>query len=406
MPTFAYQAAEASGRLVDGVIEGESETDVLHALEQRALTTLTLRQTRSSRDAEAGRPATTRIRLPLFQLLEFTRQLKVMLDSGVTLLATLGVLRQSARGDYRRLLDRIAGDIQRGAALSEALATHPRTFDPFYTGTVRAGEAGGVHTEALEELVKHYERGAATKREVLGALMYPAIVLLALLGACVVMLVWVVPQFKGLFASLGGQLPLPTRALLFASDAVTQHAGLLLVGLAAAATTTWLLAPLPAVRSALGHLAGRLPFLGNIIYLSTVIQFSRMTALLERAGLPLLETLKIVEDALLAGPVKRLTATIRREIAGGSSIAAAASGTKVLPDLVEHMISVGEATGRIDETLNAAASHYEEQMRVKIRRLTTALEPLLTVLLCGLVLVVALAVFLPIWEMNSLMLQK
>jgi MSHA biogenesis protein MshG len=236
--------------------------------------------------------------------------------------------------------------------------------------------------------------------------MYPAIVLLALLGACVVMLVWVVPQFKGLFANLGGQLPLPTRVLLFASDTVTQHVALLLVGLALAVTTAWLLAPLPAVRSGLGRLAGRLPFLGSIIYLSTVVQFSRMTALLDRAGLPLLETLKIVEDALLAGPIKRLTVTIRREVGGGSSIAAAATEAKVLPDLAEHMISVGEATGRIDETLNATAAHYEEQMRVKIRRLTTALEPLLTLLLCGLVLVVALAVFLPIWEMNSLVLHK
>jgi type II secretory pathway component PulF len=406
MPTFTYRAADVAGQLVDGLIDGESEADALHALEQRALTTLTLRQTRASRDAETGRKATTRIRLPLFQLLEFTRELKVMLESGVTLLATLGVLRQSATGDYRRLLDRIAADIQRGAALSEALAAHPRTFDPFYIGTVRAGEAGGVHTEAMEELVTHYERGAAIKREILGALMYPAIVLLALLGACVVMLVWVVPQFKELFASLGGQLPLATRVLLFASDAVMQNAGLLLVGLAVAAATAWLLAPQPAVRSALGHLAGRLPFLGGIIYLSTVVQFSRMTALLERAGLPLLETLKIVENALLAGPVRRLTVTIRREVAGGSSIAVAASETKVLPDLVEHMISVGEATGRIDETLNAVATHYEEQMRVKIRRLATALEPLLTLLLCGLVLTVALAIFLPIWEMNSLMLQK
>jgi type II secretory pathway component PulF len=405
MPTFAYRAANATGQLTDGVIDGASEADVLRVLEQRALTALTLRQTDVGRDGGAGR-ATTRIRLPLFQLLEFTRQLKVMLDSGVTLLATLGVLRQSARGSYQQLLDRVSADIQRGATLSDALAAHPWTFDPFYIGTIRAGEAAGVHTESLDELVKYYERRAALKREVLGALTYPAIVLAALTGACVVMLTWVIPQFKGLFTGLGGQLPLPTRILLAISDAVTQHAGLLLIGLALAGALAWLLSPVPTVRSAVGHLISRLPFVGKVVYLSTVVQFARMIALLERAGLPLLETLKLVEDGLMSGPVKRLAVTIRRKVAGGSSISASVTGTNILPDLVEHMISVGEATGRIDETLNAAAAHYEDQMRVRIRRLTTALEPLLTLLLSLLVLSVALAIFLPIWEMNSLMLEE
>ena len=407
MPAFAYRAADVTGRVVEGVLEGESEAVALRTLEKRSLTPLTLRQARNKRAAAAGRALTTNIRLRLPQLLEFTRQLKVMLNSGITLLSALGVLRATtAEGKYRKLLDRVAGDIQSGATLSEALSAHPRTFDPFFIGTIRAGEAAGVHSEALDELIRYYERRAMMKRELVNALTYPAIVMVALIGACVVMLTWVVPQFTGLFGGMGAQLPLPTKLLLGASSFVTEHSGLLLAGIGALVAGFWLLVSNPAGRALIARVVTGLPLFGSVLYLSTVIQFSRMIALLEAAGLPLLETLKIVENALMPGRVQRLTVDVRRKVAGGSSITAAVSKTDVLPKLVEHMISVGEATGNIDELLSAAAAHFEEQMQVRIRRLTTALEPLLVLVVSSLVLLVALAIFLPIWEMNSMVLKQ
>lgn len=406
MPSFAYQAADPAGRVVAGVVDGASEADVMVALEQRALTPLKLRPTKTR--GEPGISTTgekTTIRLRSRELLEFSRQLKVMLASGVTILSTLGVFRQRAKGNYRRLVDRIAADIQRGTTLSEALAAHPRTFDPFYIGTIRAGEAAGVHTEALSELISYYEQRMALRREVIGALTYPAIVVLTLIGACVVMLTCVVPQFEKLFSANGAALPLPTRILLAISGFVTGHGWELGAGAAALAVTIWLTSPLPQVRAVLGRLLSHVPLIGQVLYLATVVQFARMIALLERAGLPMLETLKVVSEMLVPGPVKELTAAVRRKVVAGSSISDAIADTRVLPDLVEQMIAVGEHTGRIDETLGAAAVHYEEEMRVKIRRLTTALEPLLTLLMSGLVLGVALAVFLPLWQTNSLLLK-
>lgn len=407
MPSFAYRAADASGRVIDGVLEAESETEASRALVQKSMTPLRLRRAKSrSAAVREDLGMATKIRLRQREILEFTRQLKVMLASGVTLLATLGLLRQRAKGDYQRLLDRIAGDIQSGSTLSEAIAAHPRTFDPFYVGTIKAGEAGGISTAALDELIAYYERRAAVRREVVGALTYPALVICALIGACVVMLIWVVPQFKSVFASGGTNLPLPTLALLQLSDFVKTH-GLKLAGAAAAlAAAAWYCAPLPAVRERFGRFLARLPILGHILYLSSVVQFSRMIALLERSGLPLLETLKVVEEMLIHGPVRSLTSRIRREVTTGAAIADAVAGTRVLPDLVEQMIAVGEQSGRIDETLSAAALHYEEEIRIKIKRLTTLLEPLLTLLVSSLVLGVALAIFLPMWEANSIMLKK
>lgn len=407
MPTFAYEAVDATGRTVAGQLEGESQAAALRALEQRALTPLAMRPAKLRHTAAVEGPgAKTKIRLRLHELLEFTRQLKVMLASGVTLLSTLGMLRQRAKGDYKRLLDRVAADIQRGGTLSDSLAAHPRTFDPFYVGTIQAGEAAGLHTEALDELIAYYERRAAVRREVIGALTYPVIVLLTLTGACVVLLKWVVPQFQSLFAAAKTTLPLPTRVLLGASQILNEYGNWLLGGAVVAAFVLWKLSQTPAARAAFGRLAGHLPFLGTVLYLSSVVQFSRMIALLERAGLPLLETFKVVETMLRAGPVRDLTAAARRKIAAGSSITAAVGGTRALPDLVEHMISVGEASGRIDETLLAAANHFEEEMRVKLRRLTVALEPLLTLLVSGLVLLAAMAIFLPLWELNSVLLKK
>jgi type II secretory pathway component PulF len=405
MPSFVYRAADATGRVIDGVLDAKSEADVARALAQRSLTPLRMRPAKSKRAAASdGFGTTTKIRLRLRELLEFTRQLKVMLASGVTLLSTLAMLRQRAKGDFRHLLERIAADIQRGATLSDALAAHPRTFDSFYVGTVRAGEAGGISPDALDELIAYYERRAGLIREVFSALTYPVIVIFTLIAACVVMLTWVVPQFQTVFSSLGGTLPLPTRLLMATSDFVTTHAWGLAFGALAIGVAGWFAAPLPAVRAVVGHIVSRLPIFGNVFYLSSVVQFSRMISLLERAGLPLLESLKVVEEMLMAGPVKKLVASTRRKVATGSSITDAVTEDHVLPDLVEQMIAVGEQTGRIDETLAAAATHYEEEIRVKIRRLTTALEPVLTLVVSSLVMALALAVFLPMWESNEQLL--
>ena len=406
MPSFVYRAADTTGRVIEGVLEGESEAEVAAALTQRSLTPLRMRAAKSKRAAarhDLG--MSTKIRLRLRELLEFTRQLKVMVASGVTLLSTLALLRQRAKGDYQRLLDRIAGDIQSGATLSEALAAHPRTFDPFYVGTIKAGEAGGISTAALDELIAFYDRRATLRREVLSALTYPAIVVVTLVAACIVMLTWVVPQFKSVFAATGGTLPLPTRLLLAASELVTDYGWALGLGVLTLGVGAWLLAPLPAVRAAVSRVLARLPIIGHVFYLSAVVQFSRMIALLERAGLPLLESLKVVENMLLAGPVKTLAADIRYKVTTGNSVTDAVTETHVLPGLVEQMIAVGEQTGRIDETLSAAATHYEEDIRVRIKRLTTALEPALTLLVSALVLGLALAIFLPMWETNTLLLK-
>jgi MSHA biogenesis protein MshG len=215
----------------------------------------------------------------------------------------------------------------------------------------------------------------------------------------------VVPQFKSIFSATNGTLPLPTRVLLATSEFVTTHAAELGVGVIALAIGVWLLTPLPAVQTAVSRALARLPVIGHVFYLSSVVQFSRMIALLERAGLPLLESLKVVQNMLAAGSVKALTADVRRKVTAGSSIADAVNDTHVLPELLEQMIAVGEQTGRIDETLSAAANHYEEDIRVRIKRLTTALEPALTLLVSALVLGLALAIFLPMWETNTLLLK-
>jgi type II secretory pathway component PulF len=428
MPSFAYKAADASGRVSAGVIDGASEADVLTVLEQQSLTPVQVRpakgrfatsagessaadgsravsRTRAGGRNAAGARGPTKIRLRLRELLDFSRQLKTMLASGVTILSTLDLLRQRAKGRYLRLLDRISADIQRGSTLSEALAAHPHTFDQFYVGTMQAGEIAGIQTETLGELIAYYERRAALRREVVGALTYPAIVVLALIGACALMLTCVVPQFAKVFASTGTQLPLPTRILMGTSAFVTAHGWWLLAGLAVLVAAAWMGSRSPRVRTFCGYALARLPLFGQVVHLSTVVQFTRMIGLLERAGLPMLETLRVVTEMLMPGPVRTLTANVRRKVMTGSSIADAIGKTRVLPDMVQQMIVVGEHSGRIDETLAMAAAHYEDEIRVKIRRLTTMLEPMLTLLVSGLVLGVALAVFLPMWGTNTLLLK-
>lgn len=406
MPSFVYRAVDLAGRTVNGCLDGDSEADALRALELRQLTPLTMRPAKNRRQAAAGRAEESGVRLSTAEIVQFTRQIKVMLGTGATLLNALALLHRRARGAYRTLLERISADIQRGATLSEALAAHPETFSPFYLGTIRAGEAAGVHAEAMDELVQFYERRQALRRDVIGALTYPAIVVTTLIAAAVVMLMFVIPQFEGMFRSSNVALPLPTRILIGASDLLTTHGEFLGIGLALAVGVVWWSRRKPRVRDAFVRGVSGLPFLGRVFFLASVIQFARMIALLERAGLPLLDTLKIVEDALYAGKVKTLTGNIRRAVIGGGSIAAAATADgPVLPEVVETALAVGEASGTIDQTLVSAATHYEDELRITIKRMTTALEPLLTMFVSGLVLLMALAIFLPLWEMNSIMLK-
>ncbi|MGE0481416.1 MAG: type II secretion system F family protein, partial [Phycisphaerae bacterium] len=269
----------------------------------------------------------------------------------------------------------------------------------------RAGEAAGVHTDALDELIRFQERRAALRRELVQALTYPAIGALVLIGACILMLTVVVPQFQALFASAGADLPVATRVLLAVSDFVTHRGGVLAGAVGTAAIALRLLWARPGFQLALGLAASRLPLIGRVYYYAGVVQFCRMYALLERAGLPILDTLRVVEQMLPPGPLRRLAGEMQKQIASGSSITATIEKRDVLPDVVEHMIAVGESAGRMDEMLAAAAAHYDDELRVQIRRMTTALEPLLTLVVSALVLGVALAIFQPLWRMNAVLLE-
>ena len=173
-----------------------------------------------------------------------------------------------------------------------------------------------------------------------------------------------------------------------------------LVGAGAA----WQALRMPRCRVWLGWLGSKTPFVGGVLYLGSVVQFGRMVALLERAGLPIMETLKIVNDAIIPGRVRQMTENIRRQIAAGASLTAAIVADGSLPVVMEHSVAVGESSGTVDEALNTASDHFEDMMRVRIRRMTLALEPILMFVVAAMVLGVALAIFLPMWELNSVLL--
>ena len=409
MPSFVYRAADSSGRLIDGEINCNSESDAVLELERRDLTALSMKRTGSrSEESEtarsSGRNPASRIRLKPTVVLDFTRQLKVLLANGATVTDIFRLLRRRAGGDYRRFLEQVVADIQRGGTLSEALARHPRSFDAFYIGTIRAGEAGGVQPEALEELVRFHERRMALKRDVIGALSYPAIVILTLIGAAIVMLTLVIPQFETVFAGAGARLPLATRVLMAISHFVKDQWMALSLAALVGAGAAWQALRMPRCRVWLGWLGSKTPFVGGVLYLGSVVQFGRMVALLERAGLPIMETLKIVNDAIIPGRVRQMTENIRRQIAAGASLTAAIVADGSLPVVMEHSVAVGESSGTVDEALNTASDHFEDMMHVRIRRMTLALEPILMFVVAAMVLGVALAIFLPMWELNSVLL--
>ncbi len=408
MPTFSYRARTRSGEAVEGALDAHDRRAAMQELERQGLVPVSVREggsvpargkAKQKKVASAPRGA---VRMRRREVLAFTTELSDLLASGMTLGNALNCLasRDTARNESA-IITALRDDIIRGASLSEALTKHPKTFGTLYASMIQAGEASGALHEVLRRLVVHYERMQDLKDKVLMALVYPVIVLVMGVGVLIFAMVAVVPKFKKIFDTLDQQLPLPTKILMNLSEGTVKY------GWAIAIITTILVVLLFRVtRSGQGQFIWhrillKAPLIRGIVASSVFANMARTLGTLLGNGVPALQALGIVERTVTNVVLRRELKNARERVTDGTTISGPLAAGKVFPRMMTDMLSIGEQTGDMPSALGHIARRYENELDRNVKIFTTALEPILIVLVAGLVGFIAIAIVMAVFSMTN-----
>lgn len=394
MPTFTYVAKQPSGQTVTGTLEAATQQLVVEALRKQHLLVLGVRQ------AAAKAPA--RGAATLGDLVVFSRLLATLVDAGIPLVTGLDTLHdQLERPGFRAVVGRVCNDVEGGANFTEALAKHPQVFPHLFVNMVKAGEASGTLAEILDRLAAYLEKSDALRRKVQASLVYPAIVTLMAVVITLALLLKVVPTFKGIFATLGGELPLPTQLLLAFSEFCQRwfFAGGALVAAGLVAVRRAIRTPGGRLRR--DRLLLRLPVVGGLLRKAAIAQFARTLTTLTRSGVPILTSLEIVGKTAGNRVVELATERVRAAVREGESIARPLEASGVFPPLVVRMVAVGEQTGQLEKMLMKIADFYESEVETAVGGLTSVIEPLIIAVLGVVIGGIVFAIFLPILKITQ-----
>jgi len=402
VPVFVYKAANAQGEVIQGTLEKGSRAEVVDEL--HTLGHIPIRIDESSARAPRRKVVVRRRRgLSHEQLAAATRELATLLEAGLPLDGALGILVELG-GDnvLTDILAKVRESIQQGSSLADAMEAHPKAFGRFYVNLVRAGEAGGALESVLARLSEHLERTKEVRDSLTSALIYP-VILLSVAGISIMVLVgYVVPQFKELFEGVGETLPLPTRVTLAVGDFLRHYSWALVLALAGG---TWLFRRRlhnPRVRQRWDARLLGMPVVGDVVEKVEVARFARTLGALLNNGVPLLKALGIsrdtVENVVIAQGIEQVAGSLKE----GQSIAAPLAEAGCFPAFAVHMIRVGEESGRLEEMLLRVADIYDRETQAALKRALTFLEPLLILVLGAIIAGVIMSILVAMLGLNKL----
>lgn len=409
MPVFAYRGRGARGELITGTLEAQDQGQVADQLLSTGVTPVDIKLTQA-KGSTGERGALARFfepRVTLVDTMLFSRQMYTLLKAGVPILRALGGLQESAiNPSLRRIIADLRVSLDAGRELSTALRRHPEVFSHFYVSVVRVGETTGQLDEAFNRLFGYLEFEREVRERIKTALRYPTIVVVVISVAIGVVNFAVIPAFAKIFEANRVTLPLLTRVLIAISNAFLAYWPLLLGAIVAA-----IIGFLAYTRSEQGRynwdrLKLRIPIAGSIIFKATLARFARAFALASRAGVPIVQGLTVVASVVDNSYLSRRIEQMREGVERGESVLRTAVTTAVFTPVVLQMIAVGEETGELDDLMAEIADMYEREVDYEIKNLAANIEPIITIILGILVLILALGVFLPIWELGKVLLKK
>ncbi len=398
MPTYRYVAKETSGKTVTGTLEYSDKALLIDALRKRGLVIISIDETKKRTAGTASK------KVRLEEIVIFSRQLATMVDSGIPLVQALDILYdQIEKANFKTIVATIRDDIETGSSFSDALLKHPGVFSPLYINMVKAGESGGMLDDILDRLATYLEKANALQRKVRSSLIYPAVVMTMAFLITLVMLLKVIPTFKGIFDMLGGSLPLPTRILILISDTLRNMFLYVASGFGVTFFTLAKYIKTPKGRHLFDTVILRLPLLGLLFRKVAVAKFTRTLSTLVKSGVPILVSLEIVAKTAGNTVIEKALEDVRAGIKEGENIADPLAKSKVFPPMVVRMINVGEQTGELEKMLGKIADFYDDQVDAAVSGLTSLIEPLIIAFLGIIIGGIVIAMFLPVFKMTELL---
>lgn len=398
MGNYKYSAKDKSGQTFNGIIEGSTQAEVENALHKKGLIIVSLKETLfHSKNKGMSK------RVPLDDLVVFSRQLATMIDSGITLIAALEILKeQMDNKSLSAIIARIYQDVEGGESFCDSVAKHPRVFSAFFINMIKAGEASGMLDEVLERLALYLEKTASLRRKVVSSLTYPAVIITMAVLITGVLMIKVVPTFKNIFETLGGKLPLATSILISASDMLRSYFVFLLSAFFGAIFVLKRYIGTPRGRYNFDKILLRLPVFGDLFMKVAVAKFSRTFSTLIKSGVPILNALEIVARTSGNKIVEEAVDNSRQAVRQGEPINQPLGRSKVFPPMVVRMIGVGEQAGELEKMVRKIADFYEEQVDAAVNGLTSIIEPLVIAFLGIVIGGIVFALFMPIFKISEL----
>ncbi|WJY28171.1 type II secretion system F family protein [Sporosarcina trichiuri] len=396
MARFKYEGRDARS-VRTGTIIADNKRDAALKLKRDGIRVKNLTEqaeTTLTKEIHLGKPVKRQ------HFIMFLRQFSTLLRAGVTIVEAIRILSLQVEGkQFKKILTEVNEDLRTGGALSDSFAKHPKAFEPLVINMIKAGELSGTLDDSLDRLAVHYEKAYKTRQKVMSALSYPVVVGIVAVGVVIFLLTFVVPMFVDLFASVGGELPLLTRFVMTSSDFALSYWYVIVMAVAAVGVGFYLLRSNPKGRMMTDTLLLRLPVFGDIAKKSVLATLTRTLSSLFSSSVPILQSLAMTERVVSNEVVKKVLVRSRESLERGGSLTEPMEGHWAFPPLIPHMIAIGEQTGSLDSMLAKVADFYESEVDASTERLKALIEPIMIVLLAGLVGTIVLAILLPMFDL-------
>ncbi|MHC8517183.1 type II secretion system F family protein [Sporosarcina sp. ITBMC105] len=394
MARFKYEGRDAHAKK-SGVITAANKREAAMKLKSQGIRVTDLTEqaeTVLTKEIHIGKP------IKRTQFIMFLRQFSTLLRAGVTIVESIRILSMQVESKpFQKILVSIGDDLRGGGSLSESLTKHPKAFEPLVINMVKAGELSGSVDDSLDRLAEHYEKAHRTKQKVISAMSYPIVVGIVAIGVVIFLLSFVVPMFVDLFASIGGELPWLTQFVLKASDFMLAYWYLFVLLVAGLVVGFLLLRSNKEGKFLLDSFLLRIPIFGDLLKKSALATLTRTLSSLFTSSVPILQALSMTEKIVENEVISRVVAQSRLSLERGGSLTDPMAKHWAFPPLIPHMIAIGEQTGSLDAMLAKVADFYEKEVEAATDRLKALIEPIMIILLAGLVGTIVLSILLPMF---------
>ncbi|MBU2064020.1 MAG: type II secretion system F family protein [Candidatus Omnitrophica bacterium] len=400
MPTFNYKARDEAGKPIIGVIDSPNRAIVADKLRAMGYFVINIDEQKAAAPTLDIDIFDKLSRVTNRDLVIFNNQLATMISSGLTLVTSLGILSQQIESKkLKEVISKVRDDVESGSSFSAALAKYPKVFSPLFINMVNAGETGGALDEILRRLATFAEQSEEISNNVKTALTYPVLIIIVAVSVVLFLVMGVFPKFEMLFKGMGVELPMPTQILLNVSHWLRTKWHFFIAGIVLFTVFFVRYRKTSVGKYNIDLLILKVPVFGELMKKATISRFARTLGTLISSGVPILQSLRIVETTVGNEAMVKIVSVIADNVNRGESMASPLRNNKILPPMVGHMVSVGEESGTLDTILNKIADFYDSEVASMVKRLSAIIEPILLIFIGGIVGLIALALFLPMFNL-------